>query len=85
MTVLIVGADRLGSIPKRLQNEGVNKIIHWSGRSSSFQKKTIPRNVDKIIVLCDFLNHNLMHSVKNRAKSCGIPVIYNKRSIAWIG
>lgn len=84
MTVLIVGADRLGNIPKKLRNEGVKKIIHWSGRSRSFQNKAIPRNVDKIIVLYDFLNHNLMHSVKNRAKSYDISAIFNKRSISWI-
>lgn len=81
MTVLIVGADRLGNITQKLNKEGVNNIIHWTGRSKSFSKKAIPKNVERIIIFYDFLNHNLMHNVKRQAKENGIPIIYNKRAL----
>ncbi|MCX7924012.1 MAG: DUF2325 domain-containing protein [Clostridia bacterium] len=85
MTVLIVGADRLGSISDRLIRDGVNEIIHWKGRCSSCEKKcAIPKNVEKIIVFCDFINHNLMGHIKKQAKRSGVPVIYTRRAISHL-
>jgi hypothetical protein len=81
MTVLVVGADRLGNIPIRLQEEGAKEIIHWSGRCKSCLKKTIPKKVDKVIIFWDFLNHNLMTNIKQQAKAAGIPIIFQKRSL----
>lgn len=81
MTVLIAGADRLGNIPRELYNEGAKKIIHWTGRRKSAWNKTIPKDIDKVIVYCDFINHNFMLNIKRQAKIKGIPVIYCKRAI----
>ena len=81
MTVLVVGADRLGNIPTRFREEGVDEIIHWSGRSKYFVNKTIPKKVDRVILFWDFLGHNLMMSIKQQAKAAGIPVIFSKRSL----
>lgn len=81
MAILIVGADRLGNIPQKLYNEGAQEIIHWSGRKKSYQTKAIPKKVDTIILLCDFLNHRLMDNIKRQAKTINIPVIFSKRSI----
>jgi len=82
MRVLIVGADRLGNITKKLQQEGAEEIIHWTGRSKSFWNKEVPRNVEKVIVFCDFINHKTMYNVKRQAKVSGIPVVYSKRAIS---
>lgn len=81
MTVLVVGADRLGKIPSKLQEEGAREIIHWSGRQKSCLNRTIPKKVDKIVLFWDFLNHNLMNNIKQQAKAAGIPVIFSKRSL----
>lgn len=81
MTVLLVGADRLGNIPVKLQKEGAEEIIHWSGRSKSYLNKTIPKKVDMVILFWDFLNHNLMSNIKQQAKAAGIPVVFSKRSL----
>jgi hypothetical protein len=81
MTVLVVGADRLGNIPEKLQEEGAKEIIHWSGRSKSYLNKTIPKKVDMVILFWDFLNHNLMSNIKHQAKAAGIPVVFSKRSL----
>ena len=79
MTILVVGADRLGNILKELYVEGAKEIIHWTGRRKSVQNKVVPKNVDKVIIFCDFINHNLMNNIKRQAKENGIPVIYSKR------
>jgi hypothetical protein len=83
MAILIVGADRLGNIPEKLHSEGVQEIIHWSGRKKSFQTKTIPKNVNTIILFCDFLNHSLMYNIKRQAKAVRIPIIFSKRSMTY--
>lgn len=82
MAILIVGADQLGKIPEQLRREGVQEIIHWSGRKTSEQTKTIPKSVTGIILFCDFLNHRLMYNIKRQAKAGQIPITFNKRSLA---
>lgn len=81
MAILIVGADRLGTIPLQLHKTGVEEIIHWSGRKTGQQRKIIPKQVDKIIIYCDFINHQLMHHIKRQAKALDIPVVFSKRGL----
>lgn len=82
MTVLIVGADRLGNIPRKLHTEGAKEIIHWNGRRKSFLNKAIPKNIDKVIIYYDFINHNFMLNIKRQAKKNSIPIVYCKRAIS---
>jgi len=83
MTILIVGADRLGNIPEQLHKEGIEEIIHWSGRKKSDLIKTIPKKVDSIILFCDFINHRLMNNIKRQAKAFNIPIVFSKRSMTY--
>jgi hypothetical protein len=82
MTILILGADRLGNICEELQKEGVDQIIHWSGRCASCQHKCLPKNVGKVIIFCDFINHMAMGNVKKQAKKNNIPIVYCRRSLS---
>ena len=43
MSVLIVGGDHLGSIPKELDKLGVNEVRHLTGRSGQKIRDGIPR------------------------------------------
>lgn len=80
MSVLIVGGDHLGSIPKELDKMGVDNIRHITGRSGQKVHGGIPETMDFIIVLYDFVNHNLTYKIKKIAEGKGVPVIYAKRS-----
>ncbi|HWQ70769.1 MAG TPA: DUF2325 domain-containing protein [Desulfitobacteriaceae bacterium] len=80
MRVLLVGADRLGNIPKKLEQEGFEEIIHWTGRNKSFRNKNVPKNIKRVIVFYNYINHGTMNSVKRQAKASGIPIIYGKLS-----
>jgi hypothetical protein len=82
MAILIVGADRLGNIYEQLSGDETQEIIHWTGRSKSCVKKCIPKDVQKIIVFCDFVNHPLMKNIKKQAKKSEVPVIFSKRSLS---
>lgn len=84
MALLIVGADRLGNIPEYLHSRGANEIIHWSGRQKSFRNRRIPNKVEQVIIFYDFVNHNLMQSIKKQSKSKNIPVVYGKRALIAI-
>ncbi|ARK28604.1 DUF2325 domain-containing protein [Halalkalibacter krulwichiae] len=78
--LLIVGADHLGAIPKKLESLGFSEIIHVSGRKVQMVKKEIPTHIDLILVLTDFINHNLTGVLKRKASEQKIPICYAKRS-----
>lgn len=80
MTVLLVGADRLGNIPKELEQHGCTEVIHWPGRKP--QCKKIPVSVDMVLVFHDFINHRLMDDVKSQAKRRRLPILFSRRGIA---
>jgi hypothetical protein len=80
MSVLIVGGDHLGSIPKQLKKIGVDNIKHMSGRNRNVIKRGMPMTMDLIIVLHDYVNHNLANVTKKQAKDYNIPVVFAKRS-----
>lgn len=79
-SLLVVGADYLGEIPNKLSTMGFNEIMHINGRKVQMVKKEIPENINCILVLTDFVNHNLAKVIKEKAKSRSIPVFYAKRS-----
>ncbi|GJQ24019.1 MAG: DUF2325 domain-containing protein [Planctomycetia bacterium] len=80
MSVLIVGGDHLGSIPRELDKIGVTEIRHITGRSGQKIRDGIPETMDFIIVLYDFVNHNLASKIKNFGEKRKIPIVYAKRS-----
>lgn len=82
MAILLVGADRLGSITDILREQGVAEVIHWTGRDKKQESRLIPQRVREIVVFCDFVNHNLAKQIKQQAKKKNIPVVYTKRSLS---
>ena len=84
MTVLIVGADKLGKLPQELEQHGCQEVIHWAGRKKTSVKKEIPINVDFVVILHDYVSHRLMNSIKGQAKRLRLPVVFSKRSVADI-
>jgi hypothetical protein len=79
-SLLIVGADHLGVIPDKLISVGFNQVLHINGRKVSMVKKEIPENINCILILTDYVNHNLSTVIKKRAKNQSIPIYYAKRS-----
>ena len=79
-SLLIVGADHLGVIPEKLNSVGFDEVFHLNGRKGQMVKKDIPESVSCILVLTDYVNHNLSTVIKKRAKKQSIPVYYAKRS-----
>lgn len=85
MSLMIVGADNLGSIKKNVKDLGFKKITHLSGRKKSkFRNFEIPVNTDFILIMTDYINHAVMKKVKRAAKESNVKVIYARRSWASI-
>ena len=81
MSVLVIGGDNISSIKVILGKLGANVSKHWDARKkSSAPKKKIPQNIDCIIMLTSYLNHNVMYKYKNIAKKQNIPYICAKHS-----
>jgi hypothetical protein len=78
-----VGADRLGNIPDLLKGHNISITHHISGRDPSHQKKTLqlPSGTQLVILLTDFLGHNVMKTFRNAAQRGGIRVVACRRSV----
>ena len=78
--ILVVGADHLGNMPEHLAEIGFNEVMHMSGRKCQMVRKGIPEKVDAVLVLTDYVNHNLTKVIKQQAKEQEVPIYYAKRS-----
>jgi hypothetical protein len=77
---MVVGGDRLKHITDRLENEGYKEIIHLDGRKSSMVKRDIPEHTEFILVITDFINHNMAKVIKEKAKKQEKPIYFVKHS-----
>ena len=83
VSAVVVGADRLGNIPDLLKGHNIAIRHHISGRDPSHQKKTLqlPSGTELLILLTDFLGHNVMKTFRTAAQKAGIRVLACRRSV----
>jgi hypothetical protein len=83
---VIVGADRLGNIPDLLRDHNISITHHISGRDPAHQKKSLhlPNGTQIVILLTDFLGHNVMKTFRQAAQRGGIQVIACRRSVCAV-
>lgn len=81
MSVLVIGGDKIDSIRSMLNIFGVSSIIHWDARKkASVCKKIIPIDIECVVMLTSFLNHNAMKHFKSEAKKRELPIICSKHN-----
>ena len=80
---VVVGADRLGNIPDLLRDHNISITHHISGRDPAHQKRTLhlPTGTEIVILLTDFLGHNVMKTFRQAAQKGGIQVVACRRSV----
>ena len=82
MSILIVGADHLGNIAKKL---GYHSLTHIKGRKNINRRNLkIPKRTDLIVVMTDYVGHNLACYIRELARNQSVPVIFSKRSWAYL-
>lgn len=85
MSILVVGADHLGDIAANLKNMGFHSLTHLKGRKNIHKRNLqIPEGTDLVLVITDYVDHNIARSIRNKAKSLSIPVVFSKRSWAYL-
>ncbi len=76
MSALVVGGDRIDGIKNVLEKKlGVDTVLHSPGRKQKNLKNGIPQNIDLMVILIDYINHDLMKVYKNMAKKRKLPFI----------
>jgi Uncharacterized protein conserved in bacteria len=83
VSAVVVGADRLGNIPDLLKGHNIAITHHISGRDPAHQKKTLqlPSGTELLILLTDFLGHNVMKAFRQAAQRSGVRVVACRRSV----
>lgn len=76
--VLVIGGDHLGAIAGNLAGLGFGDVHHVKGRNE--KRVDIPAGTQLILVLVDYVNHNLAKWVKEQAKAQGLPIVFARRS-----
>ncbi|MCL6634353.1 MAG: DUF2325 domain-containing protein [Peptococcaceae bacterium] len=85
MSVLVVGADHLGDIAVNLKSMGFNSLVHLKGRKNMHRRNLqIPRGTDLVLVMTDYVDHNIARSIRDIARCQSIPVIFSRRSWACL-
>lgn len=80
MTTLVIGGDRIDSIRRELAEHGLEDVEHWGGRKPADTRRAIPSRCDLVIIVTEFLSHNMLYSATVRATRLGLPIIYSRRS-----
>ncbi|WP_191565494.1 DUF2325 domain-containing protein [Metabacillus idriensis] len=79
-SLLIAGGDNIEKISMRLEQHGVKVVTHIDGRKPKLILKEIPSKVDIVLIITDYINHNLSRVVKKKAQEKSIPICFSNRS-----
>jgi hypothetical protein len=80
VSILVIGGDKLGNIKDKLKENGFNKIDHISGRKKGDRKIKISEGTDLVLVLTDYIGHNISEIIKNQSKRSDVTIMFCKRS-----
>jgi len=64
MAALVVGGDNIESLRQELLAQGIQTVTHWSGRKHVEKYNLIPRNIELVVVLVNYVNHILCSKMK---------------------
>jgi hypothetical protein len=86
LNAVVVGADRLGNIPELLNGHNIRITHHVSGRHPSHQRRglLLPSETAVVILLTDFLGHNVMKAFRQAAQRSGAKVMACRRSVCAV-
>ncbi|MDC7707097.1 DUF2325 domain-containing protein [Vogesella indigofera] len=76
MRAMIIGGDKVETTRRALQASGYADVLHWSGRKSSDLKREFPSRVAHMVIILDYVNHNLAKRMRLIARERQISVAY---------
>ncbi|HIE13533.1 MAG TPA: DUF2325 domain-containing protein [Desulfotomaculum sp.] len=84
MSILIIGGDRLGEIPDNLKDMGFTRVYHITGRKKRDILREVSPQHEMVLVLTDFVGHEIARMVKADAKRKRVRVLFARRSWSHI-
>lgn len=76
MRAMIVGGDNVDATRRALLADGFSEVLHWSGRKHSDLKRAVPAGIGHMVIMLEFVNHNLARRMKQVARTQRISVAY---------
>ncbi|MDC7690544.1 DUF2325 domain-containing protein [Vogesella indigofera] len=76
MRAMIIGGDKVETTRRALQASGYADVLHWSGRKSGDLKREFPARVAHMVIILDYVNHNLAKRMRLIARARQISVAY---------
>ena len=81
MSILVIGGDKISSIESILKTLGASSIVHWDARKKATTcRKIIPIDIECVVMLTSFLNHNAMKYFRSEAKKRDLPIVCSKHN-----
>ena len=80
MSALIVRGDYVEAIRREIVAHGHADLLHWNGRKTAFARRQLPRDAELVVVLCDYVSHNLMGALKRNARRSGASLLFCRHS-----
>lgn len=80
MTALIVGGDYVENLKREIVAHGHADVEHWTGRKSGFARRPVREHARLIVVLCDYVNHNLAIGLKRQTRRNGAALLFCRHS-----
>jgi hypothetical protein len=80
MSALIVGGDRINTYRDLLAAKGYGTVRHWNGRKSSECHRELPSDTQLVVVLVDYINHELARKIRRVASERDVPIVFSRRS-----
>lgn len=84
MSILLVGGDRLGNITRNLIEYDFKNIEHISGRKNGDKKLKISPKTDLVLLLVDYVGHQLIETVKQESRKSDVKIVFSKRSWTYM-
>jgi hypothetical protein len=81
MRAMIVGGDNIDATRRALIAGGYSDVVHWSGRKRSDLTRTVPAGIGHMVIMLEFVNHNLARRMKQVARTQRISVAYIGRKV----
>ena len=76
MRAMIVGGDNIDATRRALIAGGYSDVVHWSGRKRNDLTRTIPAGIGHMVIMLEFVNHNLARRMKSVARAQQISVAF---------
>ncbi|BEV71222.1 hypothetical protein THUN1379_07040 [Paludibacterium sp. THUN1379] len=85
MKALIVGGDTVETVRRQLAARGYDQVEHWQGRKTGDCRRSFPRQVDLIVIMLGYVNHNLCKRVRQEAQRQDWPLEFcgRKAGAQW--